>query len=469
MMERVVVPALEQPARLDRFCARALERIPSRAFARKVIKRGGILLNGEVVESSRFVREGDEVVLVDTGRRPARSFELPLSVAYEDDHLAVVDKPAGIPTSGLKHRTLEHALPPNLRPSPEHDALPRPRVVHRLDVRTQGLVLCAKTARAQVGLGRAFEQRQVRKRYRALALGELRGEGRIDQPVGGRDAVTRWRSALVTPSLTPGALSSVDLCPETGRTHQLRQHLASLGHPILGDEVYTPGKVLRHAGLFLAATGLELAHPLTGAGLQVDREEPAKFAALRRRELRRHRRHEVRGLLRAHRPADALEEAHVRAVTELLEQAEEPGARDHWRPGHLTASAFVLSPSGAEVLLVHHAKLQRWLQPGGHVEPGDLSLVAAARREVREETGAVELDGAALLDVDVHRIPARRDEPAHDHHDLRFLFRARSREVEAGDGVTAARWVPLDEVDEPDESLQRALRKLRRGGAAPSP
>jgi len=455
-MERIVVGPITEPTRIDRFCADRMERIPSRAFARKVLKRGGILLNGEVVESSRFVREGDEIVLEATGRRPARVYDAEIGVVWQDEHLAVVDKPAGIPTSGLKHRTLEHALPANLERSREADALERPRVVHRLDVRTQGLVICAKTARAQVGLGRAFEARKVEKTYRALALGALRGAGLVDEPVGGRDARSRWESLSVTPSLTPGALTTVELRPETGRTHQLRRHLASLGHPILGDEVYTQGKVLKKSGLYLAAVALRFPHPVTGEVLDVARPEPAKFEACRRRERRRSMRHDARRLLRAHRPSDELERSHV-------ERCLACDAFDREREGHFTASAFVTH--GDEVLLIHHAKLQRWLQPGGHLEAGDLSFADAARREVLEETGVSEVDDSGLLDVDVHRIPARGEIAAHDHHDLRFHFQARVRAVSAGDGVTDARWVPLDEV-EGDESLLRAIRKLRRDGGA---
>lgn len=459
MMQRVVVGPLDTPARLDRFCAHALDRIPSRAFARKVIKRGGVLLNGETVETSRFVREGDVVELIDTGRRPARVFELELSVLFEDEHFAVVDKPAGIPTSGLKHRTLEHALPKNLQRSPQPDALPRPRVVHRLDVRTQGLVLCAKTARAQVALGRLFEERRVHKTYRALALGQLEGAGVSDGPIGGRSAVTRWKAIEHTPSLTPGALTTVELHPETGRTHQLRRHLAELGHPILGDDAYTPGKVLKKSGLFLAAVQLDFPHPITGEALTVRRDEPSKFDAQRRRERRRFLRHDARQRLRAHVCEAGVETEHAAAMKRLTASEGDAFSRDHFLPGHFTASALVLSPDGQDALLIHHVKLQRWLQPGGHIEPTDMSLLAAAKREVLEETGVHGIDELGLFDLDVHLIPARKSEPEHEHHDLRFLFRAHSREMFAGDGVSDARWVPLEEVDRSDESVHRMIRK----------
>jgi 8-oxo-dGTP pyrophosphatase MutT (NUDIX family) len=135
--------------------------------------------------------------------------------------------------------------------------------------------------------------------------------------------------------------------------------------------------------------------------------------------------------------------------------------RSHWVPGHFTASAFVLSPDSCELLLIYHGKLSRWLQPGGHFDAADASPEAAARREVREETGLDDLELArpGLFDVDIHPIPARREDPEHEHFDLRFLFRARSRALVAGDDAHAAKWVRLSEI-ESDASVMRAVAKI---------
>ena len=154
----------------------------------------------------------------------------------------------------------------------------------------------------------------------------------------------------------------------------------------------------------------------------------------------------------------------------LLGGSPQPFSRRSFDPGHLTASGVVLSADGRGVLLIFHRRLQRWLQPGGHVEPEDTDLAAAAEREVREETG-VALDAAlppAVVGVDVHEIPPREpDEPAHLHHDVVFRFRAlpgAEPDPEYGRDVV---WCGTDELDryEVDEPLKRSvMRALRAGG-----
>ncbi|MBN1334793.1 MAG: NUDIX domain-containing protein [Deltaproteobacteria bacterium] len=132
-------------------------------------------------------------------------------------------------------------------------------------------------------------------------------------------------------------------------------------------------------------------------------------------------------------------------------------------PGHLTASALVLPPGGGAILLVHHARLGRWLQPGGHVEPQDPDLLATARREVEEETGIrASLLARSVLDIDVHRIPASANEPAHRHFDVRFVLVAPTRHVHAGDGVRAVRWVGLSDLPSAgiDGSILRAAVRI---------
>lgn len=177
----------------------------------------------------------------------------------------------------------------------------------------------------------------------------------------------------------------------------------------------------------------------------------------------------LRTLLNAHKPVDATEHGHLQATLALLAQ-DAPFARTSFTPGHVTASAYVLDPSGG-LLMIFHDKLQRLLQPGGHVEAEDDTVLAAAMREVTEETHITALEpvGQGLFDVDVHTIPARtkpahKAEPAHDHHDVRFLFRTTQTEAAAGDGVSAARFVPPTAWDAlcTDAGLTRVIHKLRQ-------
>lgn len=171
-------------------------------------------------------------------------------------------------------------------------------------------------------------------------------------------------------------------------------------------------------------------------------------------------------LLATARPEDADERAHLAAMWSL---ARNPRCRerDLWDPGHFTASAFVLSPDARSIALIHHRKLGIWCQPGGHLEPDDVDLQGAARREVAEEIGLGELEllGPAPFDLDVHVIPARPDQPAHRHFDVRFLFRAPHDGLAASEEVRDARWVALTEVSgrgtyATDASVLRAVRKV---------
>jgi 8-oxo-dGTP pyrophosphatase MutT (NUDIX family) len=173
---------------------------------------------------------------------------------------------------------------------------------------------------------------------------------------------------------------------------------------------------------------------------------------------------DVERALLAYTPSDERERSfHTRMLA--LSGAADPFSRSAFAPGHFTASAFVLSPHRDAVLLIFHKKLGRWLQPGGHVEPNDATLLEAARREVAEETAIFEPTPlvSGIFDIDVHDIPAHKDEPAHEHFDVRVLLGAPSLVIAASEEVAAARWVPLDELAtvETDESVRRAVRKLR--------
>lgn len=174
----------------------------------------------------------------------------------------------------------------------------------------------------------------------------------------------------------------------------------------------------------------------------------------------------VRAILHAHIPADDRERECLRRINELVATSATPFSRNHFVPGHLTASAIVVDPAREHTLLVFHAKLQIWVQPGGHFEEGEWDPSLAAAREVLEETGLdTRWPGEVpkLLDTDVHPIPARKADPAHEHFDLRMLLIADRKDARAGDdGVSEVRWVGKKEWQAMnlDPGLQRALKKI---------
>lgn len=282
------VPEGTDGARLSEYAIGVFEMVPTRNGIKNAIRRGTVSVDGAPGTTATRVRAGQRIDLIDAPGPVRPVYEMKLHVVYEDEHLAVVDKPAGIPVSGNAFRTVENALPFNLVASGIRSALARPRPVHRIDAQTSGLLLVAKTSLALVALGRGFEGRDISKRYRAIVIGDIAGPGRIDNHIDGRDAVSEYAPVFSVPSLRSGRLSLVDLFPRTGRTHQLRRHLAHIGHPILGDSLYGPeGLILRGKGLFLAAVEISFAHPVGGAPMRFAIDEPAKFRTLLERERRR--------------------------------------------------------------------------------------------------------------------------------------------------------------------------------------
>jgi 8-oxo-dGTP pyrophosphatase MutT (NUDIX family) len=156
--------------------------------------------------------------------------------------------------------------------------------------------------------------------------------------------------------------------------------------------------------------------------------------------------------------------AAVARMLELERGPHDPFSRRHVEPGHFTASAFVLCPERRRVLLIHHAKLGRWVQPGGHVEASDPDLLSAARREVLEETGvAVGSALGGVFDVDIHVIPANPKEQAHLHFDVRYAFVADSERLLSSPEVLGARWVELAAVAQltDEDSVLRCVKRLR--------
>jgi len=279
----------------DRLDARLADRLRlSRSRVAELVADGLVRVNGSPVRKSQRLREGDEVEVTVPAPPPTAVIPepIPIEVVYEDEHLAVVDKAAGLvvhPAPGHSSGTLVNALLHRLGGLSSLGEPDRPGIVHRLDKDTSGLMVVARTDDAHRVWTRAIGRREIRRGYLAAAWGHVQeDEFDVDQPIG-RDPKQRQRMAVVAtgrPSLThfrrlerwrAADLLAVRL--HTGRTHQIRVHLRSVGHPVVGDPIYAPrwqkgllgaggrwaDEFDRRAGrLFLHAARLAFLHPATG-------------------------------------------------------------------------------------------------------------------------------------------------------------------------------------------------------------
>ncbi len=282
----------------------------TRSQVRRWIDEGRVQLNDAPARASHRVRPGD--VLAASPPEPLPSpltpEPIPLAVLYEDADLIVIDKPAGMvvhPAPGHRSGTLVHALLHHCGDLAGVGGVTRPGIVHRLDRGTSGVMVAAKHDAAHHALAEQFRDHTIEREYRALVRGLPRAEsGRIDRPVGrhrsdrkrmsvetvaGREAHTRWR---VLGRFPHSDRSWLALFPETGRTHQIRVHLASAGLPIVGDPVYgrrgrgVPDELDRPA---LHAAGLGFMHPVGGERLRFESPVADDIAALRERLAARER------------------------------------------------------------------------------------------------------------------------------------------------------------------------------------
>lgn len=280
MIETHIVPEGISKVRLSDYFFQESCVIPTRKGMKKAIKRGEVRVNGEEANSGHWVEAGQVIELLEPKVAVHKPFPLDLEILFEDDHLAVINKPAGVVVSGNRHQTVQNALRHNLQKSAVHElmALKTPRPVHRLDIGTSGLLLVAKTIPARNHLYSQFERRTIKKRYRAIVIGKPPFHGSIETPVDGKLAITHYKTVGVTPSVRFGEVTLLDLFPDTGRKHQLRVHLSELGYPILGESKYVEDdQVLRGKGIFLSAVELTFQHPETLEVVNVAIEEPGKF------------------------------------------------------------------------------------------------------------------------------------------------------------------------------------------------
>jgi 23S rRNA pseudouridine1911/1915/1917 synthase len=290
-------------ARLDRYLADAVPGL-SRTRAQALIAAGAVSVDDRPGRASQVVAAGQRVTVAGgvptagNATQPALQPEaIPVPIVYEDAYLLVIDKPAGLvvhPAPGHPTGTLVNALLDRLAPAATAagESSARPGIVHRLDKDTSGLMVVARDAATLASLAAQMKERRTVKRYLALVEGKMPvPEGVIEAPIG-RDPRQRQRMALVS---IPGGgreartrfrvlreahgRSLLELQLETGRTHQIRVHLAAVGHPVVGDQKYGRPQAPRPPRQVLHAAHLEFAHPTTGAWMVFDAPLPPDLAA----------------------------------------------------------------------------------------------------------------------------------------------------------------------------------------------
>ncbi|HEU5477841.1 MAG TPA: RluA family pseudouridine synthase [Gaiellaceae bacterium] len=289
-MKRLVPPEAAGE-RLDRHLA-GLPDVGSRAAAERLLDAGAVLVDGQAREKSHKLAGGEEIEIQPPAPATAEPALPPpeLAVAYADEHLLVVDKPAGVvvhPAPGHAGGTLAQALALAGAAGGEED---RPGIVHRLDRDTSGLLVVARSHETYEQLQRLVRRRTITREYLALVAGRPRSRrGTIDAPIG-RDRHDRLRHSLDTdtPRAAVTHFELEELLPrhallrvrlETGRTHQIRVHLAAIELPVAGDQVYGIAGDLGLERQFLHAARLAFAHPVTGSPVDVSSPLPPRLAA----------------------------------------------------------------------------------------------------------------------------------------------------------------------------------------------
>lgn len=253
------------------------EKILTKSSLKKFIKKGLILIDDKNAKSGDRLAVGMIVKLIDKEESPPKPLDFKLDIIFQDEHIAVINKPAGIEVSGNKYFTIQNALVANIKISKEIDALKWARPVHRLDYPTSGLLIVAKTQSALSNIGKQFENRTIRKKYRALLAGRLKKRGSINTAIANQNALTKYEVINYSRSLKTEWITEANLYPRSGRRHQLRIHMSNIGHPVVGDKNYGDGPILKGKGLFLSATDIELSHPKTGELILFSIEPPKKF------------------------------------------------------------------------------------------------------------------------------------------------------------------------------------------------
>lgn len=287
-MDRSYSLTADGDARLDKYVCAKLPEL-SRTRVQRLIAEGNITVNGQSAKPGLRLSPGDriDISIPPTPPQELKPEAIPLEIIYEDDDLLVVDKPAGLtvhPAPGHPAHTLVNAILAHFPHLAEIGDALRPGVVHRLDKDTSGVMLVAKNSVAQADLARQFKSHSVTKAYLALVKGKLTPESGIIEADIGRDPHNRKKMAVVAEGREArteyrvikyiGGYTLIEVMPETGRTHQIRVHLAAIGFPVVGDKVY--GVKSPHLSRqFLHASRLGFKLPSTGDYVEFESALPA--------------------------------------------------------------------------------------------------------------------------------------------------------------------------------------------------
>lgn len=295
MSEVLYVKAEESGERIDALLARSVDGL-TRSQAQRLLENGMVTLGGEAVKKNRKAAAGEiyAVEIPGTAETELAAQDIPLDVAYEDADVIVVNKPRGMvvhPAPGHPDGTLVNALMYHCGDSLSGiGGEKRPGIVHRIDKDTSGLIIAAKNDFAHLALSAQLADRSLSRVYECVVRGRMRDDaGTVDAPIarhpvdrkrmavvpGGRNAVTHWEAIARYNGYT-----HLRCKLETGRTHQIRVHMAHIGHPLLGDEVYGRGAEKGLAGQCLHARALRFIHPRTGEAVHLTSELPDYFTAV---------------------------------------------------------------------------------------------------------------------------------------------------------------------------------------------
>lgn len=269
IIERHTVPSDIEKKRLSDYLVGIFSHLPSRKSVKKAIDNNQVLVNGNRASTGLWVQPGMQIELLPKTKKPV--YELNVPVVYEDEHLAIVNKPAGLATSGNDFKTLENTLSFNLKVVNGF----QPQPVHRLDRATSGLLIVAKSAKSRILLGEMLADRKVNKSYHAIVHGNIEIPHTIDTPIDGKPATTVILEVMPT---SKQQFKLLKLSPHTGRTHQLRIHCAQSGFSIVGDTMYGDHSIGK--GLLLCATQLSFIHPINDTTIDVSIPLPRKFQKL---------------------------------------------------------------------------------------------------------------------------------------------------------------------------------------------